>query len=55
MNSTLSLSPMFADSLAGIVEDLDSLTPEVRFPRALCPACGNREQALQANEPERRQ
>ena len=55
MNSTLSLSTMFADSLAGIAEDLDSLTPEARFPRALCPACANREHALGANEPERRQ
>ena len=45
MNSTL------CDSLAGIVEDLDSLTPEARFRRAPCPACANRAQVLEANAP----
>jgi hypothetical protein len=37
------------DSLAGIVEDLDSLTPEARFRPAPCPGCANRAQALEAN------
>jgi hypothetical protein len=49
MNSTLSLSTLFVDSMVGIVEDLDSLTPEARFRRGPCPACANRRQALQVN------
>ena len=49
MNSTLSLSTLFADSLAGIVEDLDALTPQTRFHRAPCPACASRQRALDAN------
>ena len=49
MNSTLSLSTMFVDTLAGIVEDLDALTPEAHFRRAPCPACANRQATLRTN------
>jgi hypothetical protein len=49
MNSTIALSTMFADTLAGVVEDLDSLTSEAGFHRAACPACANRQWALETN------
>jgi len=49
MNSTLSISTMFADTFAGIVEDLEALTPAGSFRREQCPACANRDQYLRAN------
>lgn len=49
MNSTLAISTMFADTFPGIVEDLDSLTPDAHFRRAPCPACANRDERLHAN------
>lgn len=49
MKSTLAISTMFADTLAGIVEDLLALAPEARFRRAPCPACANRDERLRAN------
>ncbi len=49
MKSTLAISTMFADTLAGIVEDLDSLTANDAFRAAPCPACANREERLRAN------
>lgn len=49
MRSTLAISTMFADTLEGIVEDLESLTPSAGFHRAACPACANRDERLRAN------
>jgi hypothetical protein len=49
MKSTLGLSTMFADTLAGIVEDLEGLTPGWHFRTAPCPACANRDERLRAN------
>jgi hypothetical protein len=49
MKSTLGLSTMFADTLAGIVEDLEGLTPGGHFRTAPCPACANRDERLRAN------
>jgi hypothetical protein len=49
MKSTLSISTMFADTLAGIVEDLDSLSTGSSFRRGPCPACANRDERVQAN------
>jgi hypothetical protein len=49
MQSTLAISIMFADTFAGIVEDLDSLTPDASFRRAPCAACANRDERLRAN------
>lgn len=49
MHSTLAISTMFADTFAGIVDDLDALTPTADFHRAPCPACANRDERLRAN------
>lgn len=49
MNSTLAISTMFADTLDGVVSDLESLTPPDEFVRAPCPACANRDESLSAN------
>jgi hypothetical protein len=49
MNSTLAISTMFAETFAGIVDDIESLTPRARFERAPCPACTNRDERLRAN------
>lgn len=49
MKSTLAISTMFADTFAGIVEDLESLTADARFRRAQCPACANRDERLRVN------
>jgi hypothetical protein len=49
MSSTLAISVMFADTFAGIVEDLEALKPDAHFRRAQCPACANRERRLRAN------
>lgn len=49
MKSTLAISTMFADTFAGIVEDLGSLEPTDDFHRERCPACANRDELLRAN------
>jgi len=49
MKSTLAISTMFADTFAGIVEDLDRLDADSAFQRAECPACANRDEVLRAN------
>jgi uncharacterized protein DUF6062 len=49
MKSTLAITLMLADTLAGIVEDLDTITPDRPFRRDPCPACANRDQHLRAN------
>jgi hypothetical protein len=49
MHSTLSISTMFADTFAGIVEDLEALTPAGHFLREQCPACANRDRYVVAN------
>lgn len=49
MKSTLATSTMFADTLRGIVGDLEVLTPDHQFRRARCPACTNRDRLVHAN------
>jgi hypothetical protein len=49
MKSTLAISTMFADTFAGILEDLEALKADAPFRRALCPACENRVERLRAN------
>lgn len=49
LKSTLAISTMFADTLKGIVADLDQLTPDQPFEPAKCPACANRDERLEVN------
>jgi hypothetical protein len=49
MKSTLAITTMFADVLAGISEDLESLRTQAAFERAACPACANRDRLVRAN------
>jgi hypothetical protein len=49
MKSTLAITTMFADVLAGICKDLESLGPAAAFERAACPACVNRDRLVHAN------
>jgi len=49
MKSTLSISILLSDVLAAIDTDLDRLNPTLEFQPAQCPACGNRDERLQAN------
>ncbi len=49
MKSTLSISTTFADTFRGIVEDLDTLTPDAAFTPALCPACADRDDYVHNN------
>ena len=49
MKSTLAITTMFADVLAGICEDLESLGPAAAVERAACPACVNRNRLVRAN------
>lgn len=49
MSSTLSLSTLFIDTVTGIVDDLERLTPDAGFRRAPCPACANRHEHLRMN------
>lgn len=49
MQSALGISTMFADTFAGIVSNLDSLTPRAEFQRAPCLACANRDKCMSAN------
>jgi len=49
MKSTLAISMMFADTFAGILSDLQSLSSRAEFVRAQCPACANRDERVTAN------
>jgi hypothetical protein len=49
MHSTLGISTMFAETFAGIVEDLEAQRPGRPFSRATCPACESRERYLATN------
>jgi Family of unknown function (DUF6062) len=49
MKSTLAISTMFADTFAGIVDDLESLNARSEFHREPCPACANRDEQLHTN------
>lgn len=49
MHSTLGISTMFAETFAGIVEDLEVQNLAAPFTRAACPACASRERYLEAN------
>jgi hypothetical protein len=49
MKSTLAITTMFADVLAGICEDLELLGPAAAFERAACPACVKRDRLVRAN------
>jgi Family of unknown function (DUF6062) len=43
MKTTLSISALFADTFAGIVDRLDALTPGSDFESSRCPGCANRD------------
>jgi Family of unknown function (DUF6062) len=49
MKTTLSVSVLFADTFAGIVEQLRALSPVAAFEPAQCPACANRDDYLHRN------
>ena len=49
MKTTLSISVLLADTFAGIVEQLASLSPDRAFEPEPCPACVNREDYLHRN------
>ena len=49
MKSTLAISTMFADTFAGIVEDLESVRAGDDFRREPCPACANRDELPRVN------
>jgi Family of unknown function (DUF6062) len=49
MKSSLGISTTFAETLAGVVEDLDALSPDDTFRRARCPACVKRDEVVEKN------
>jgi hypothetical protein len=49
MKTTLSISVLFADTFAGIIEQLDALGPDAGFTPAPCPACTSRDEYLRRN------
>lgn len=49
MKSTLAISIMFAGTFAGIVRELDHLTPEEDLSAEVCPACASRDAYLGKN------
>ena len=49
MKTTLSISVLFADTFAGIVDQLQALTPDAAFEPAACPACASRDECLHRN------
>ncbi|HTU85326.1 MAG TPA: DUF6062 family protein [Solirubrobacteraceae bacterium] len=49
MKTTLSISVLFADTFAGILEQLRALPPDVAFEPAPCPACASRDDHLRRN------
>jgi hypothetical protein len=49
MKTTLSISVLFADTFAGIVEQLRALSPDSAFEPEICPACASRDDYLHRN------
>ncbi len=49
MKTTLSISVLFADTFAGIVDRLHALSPDVAFEPAQRPACADRDEYLHRN------
>jgi Family of unknown function (DUF6062) len=49
MQTTLSISVLFADTFMGIVEQLGTLSPNSRFQPEQCPACADRDHYLHRN------
>lgn len=49
MKTTLSISVLFADVFAGVVERLRELSPDERFEPAQCPACASRDEHVRRN------
>lgn len=49
MKTTLSISVLFADTFAGIVEQLRALSPDGAFEPEACPACASRDVYLHRN------
>lgn len=49
MKSTLAIATMFADTLEGVVADLDELRLNQPFAPTECPACANRRERLEVN------
>jgi hypothetical protein len=49
MKSTLAISTMFAETFAGIAEQLAALTPDAELQSDRCPACAARDTYLQKN------
>lgn len=49
MKTTLSISVLFADTFAGIVEQLQALSPDASFEPTQCPACASRDEYLRRN------
>jgi len=49
MKTTLSISVLFADVFAGVVEQLQALSPDETFEPAPCPACASRDECVRRN------
>ena len=49
MKTTLSISVLFADTFTGIVDQLQSLSPDSPFEPDHCPACASRDNYLRRN------
>jgi Family of unknown function (DUF6062) len=49
MKTTLSIGVLFADTFAGIVDQLQALPPDAAFEPGQCPACANRDEYLHRN------
>ena len=49
MKTTLSISVLFADTFAGIVDQLRQISPDAAFEPARCPACVSRDEYLDRN------
>ncbi|HUA46164.1 MAG TPA: DUF6062 family protein [Solirubrobacteraceae bacterium] len=49
MQTTLSIGVLFADTFAGIVNQLRAPSPDAAFEPARCPACANRDEYLHRN------
>jgi Family of unknown function (DUF6062) len=49
MKTTLSISVLLADVFAGVVEQLQALSPDEPFAPAQCPACASRDEYVRRN------
>ncbi len=49
MKTTLSISVLLADTFAGVVDQLQDLSPDAAFKPAPCPACASRDDYLSRN------